>query len=204
MRLENSTHWSDLFLRRMVSFCCKELEVPVRTIKHARFRNSRSSWGGVARSWKRQITACVGRPECFPTTCNTHKVGESFADQVECLVAVTAHEIYHVAATHVPKHQQKTRGRDSYASSERATCVAEFQVLNAFRADRANLLADWERPFAIEPVIKTVQEQRAEIAEQRLTYWLRKAKLAATKVRKYKAKVAYYAKKQAVAAAPKA
>lgn len=194
MKLENSTTWPDHFLRRMLAWTCKELDMPVRTIRHARFRNSRAAWGGVARSWKGQITTCVHPdPMRFPAACSTHKAGESFADRIECLVAVTAHEAYHIAAALVPDHQQKTRGRSSCASSEAATCVAEFKVLDAFRANREALLADWNAAPAME--IKTtvsVQAIRAHAAADKLAKWERKMKAAANKVKKYRRQVAYY------------
>jgi hypothetical protein len=100
-RFENSTHWPDRFLKRMAAWCCRELDVPVRLIRHYRFRNSRSAWGGCARPWSKQISVCVGPASWFPHSCSTHRTGDTFTDQLECLIAVTAHEIYHVAAHHV-------------------------------------------------------------------------------------------------------
>ena len=39
MKLKNSTDWPDWFLRRVVSWCCKQLDCPVREIKNVTFRN---------------------------------------------------------------------------------------------------------------------------------------------------------------------
>src|SRR5579859_4853375 len=108
-RFQNCTHWPDYFLKRMSAWCCRELEVPVRLIRHYRFRNSRRAWGGAARPWRKQITVGVGAASWFSRGCGIHQEGETFTDQIECLVAVTAHEIYHVAAVHIPKHRQSTR-----------------------------------------------------------------------------------------------
>jgi hypothetical protein len=148
MKIKNSTSWQDWMLRRMVSWCCKELEMPVRSVKLAVFRNSRSTWGGCARGWRGQISVCVTRNEAeFPARCDNHKGGEpeSFSDRFECLVAVTAHELYHIAAHCANDHRQRTRnyGRGGYQSSERVTCAQEIRVLKSFRTSREALLAEW-------------------------------------------------------------
>ena len=203
MKIKNSTAWSDEFLRRMTAWCCRELEIPVRLIKTGVFRNSRSTWGGLARGWRRQISVCVSpRDSDFPASCSTHRDDEKFVDRIECLVAVTAHEAYHIAADRHPDHQQKTRRRDDYGSSERITCNMQFKALNAFRANRKALLAEWNVPVKEAPKVSP-QVQRAKEAEDRLAAWQKKAKLAATKIRKYRARVTYYNRVLERAAAPK-
>ena len=192
MKIKNSTKWSNEFLRRMTAWCCRELDIPVRLIKVAVFRNSRSMWGGLARGWKRQISVCVSPLEsAFPAACPTHREGEKFVDRIECLVAVTAHEAYHIAADRHPDHQQKTRRRDDYGSSERITCNMQFKALNAFRANREALLAEWNVPVKEAPKVSP-QEQRAKEAERQLAAWKKKGKLATTKIRKYRTRVTYY------------
>lgn len=193
MQLKNSTDFSDRFLRRMIAWCCRELETKVKTCCwKAVFRNSRSSWGGCARPWRKQITVCIGKSHQFPANCSTHRKGDVFADRLECLVAVTAHELYHVAAEHDPNHKANSRGYGKGSgSSERLTCHYEAKVLDSFRANRESLVAVWSaEPVKVEK--PSVQEQRAAKVERQLANWQRKLKLAQTKVKQYKRKAKYY------------
>lgn len=207
MKLENSTTWPDEFLRHMMAWVFRELDMPARTIKHARFRNSRSHWGGLARSWKRQISVCVSADERnFPADCSGHArrgrcPPDAYADRMECLIAITAHESYHVAAAHVPAHQQKTRGRSTFASSEPATCAAHMRVLYAFRANRAALMAEWTAtpaPAVIVPEIaqsdaaNAMQIKRATAAIAKMERWAKRMRAATNKFNKYRRTVRYY------------
>lgn len=205
MRVINSTDWTDEFLKQMLRWVCFELEMPVRALKIAKFRNSRSAWGGVARAWKSQITVCVGKARLFPIEFGSahYCPGEVFSDRVECLIAVTAHEAYHVAASNVKEHQQRTRrGRESFSSSERATCAAELRVLKSFRNQRETLLAKWSIPVET-PILRiSPQAEKSMKATRLLQRWERKMKFAANKVRKYRRQVAYYEKALAKAAIP--
>lgn len=200
MKIRNSLDIPDWMLRRMTAWCCAEVGLPARKLKLAVFRNSRSLWGGCARWWKGQISVCISGPTNFPHSCNSHEEGESFSDRIECLVAVTAHEAYHIAA-HVGG--ERTRGygtrHNRSGSSERTTCLEEMRVLRLFRANREQLLAEWgEAPeVAARPVIP-IQEKRAAKARTDLDRWTRKLRLAQTKVRKLKARAAYYGRLHAV------
>lgn len=193
MKIKNSTSWNDWMLRRMIKWCCSKLEMPLHSIKVCVFRNSRATWGGCARSWKKQITVCVTDKESeFPASCSTHAAGEKFADRIECLVAVTAHELYHIAAHCVSEHRQRTRGYGKgQGSSERVTCAEEMRVLNLFRQDRECLLTEWQIAPLINPKL-SLTEKRAVKAKIDLARWTRKLKLAQTKVSKLKRRVKYY------------
>jgi hypothetical protein len=204
MKLKNSTDWPDHFLRRMVSWCCKELDIPVRTIKEAVFRNRSHNFSGHAYPWrKRIVVSCAAQLVPVPPNHERkyHKLG--FEDAVDCLVAVAGHEIYHVAAEHVPEHKQRSRrfGR-SAGSSEKATCHAEYKVQAAFRAQRESLLAAWSEPttkdLTVKPKASTV-ERRAAKAATDLARWERKLKLAKTKVATYRRRVRYYEKRSTAA-----
>jgi hypothetical protein len=125
---------------------------------------------------------------------------EAFADRVEALVAVTAHELYHCAADRHPDHRQRTRRRNSFGSSERLTHVMEVKVLRAFRANREALLAAWSADDAKPVTVKAksnVVEKRAAKAANDLSRWERKLKLAKTKVAKCRQRVRYYERRQA-------
>ena len=171
--------------------------MPIRAVRLAVFRNSRSTWGGCARGWRGQISVCVTTNEAeFPANASTHGNGERFIDRMECLVAVTAHELYHVAAHCVTDHRQRTRGYGmGQGSSERVTCAQEIRVLNLFRQSREPLLAEWnitpER--AAKPQITIVDKRKAKAIAD-LEKWERKLKLAKTKVAKMKRRVKYYSR----------
>lgn len=193
MIFKNSTVWPNYFLRRMLSFCCKELGMPVRAIRDVAFRNSRSSWGGSASYWRGRITVCVGRAEHFPARGYRHGNGHqnTIADRTECLVWVTAHE-----AAHCLQNGTKTRAQGG-GGSEIATEWHAKPVLEKFRAMRDALLAEWnEAPaLAIKGPALTLTERRRAKAIADLAKWERKLKLAKTKVKKLKTRVNYYNKK---------
>lgn len=193
MKIKSSLPFEDLFLRRMISWCCGVLEMPVKSVKLAVFRRSRSSWGGCARQWKNQITVCVGAASDFPCGCGTHRAGEVFRDQIECLVSVTAHELYHIAAgLRGSAHFQSTRGygRTRGHSSEPVTCRMEMLALDRFREQREGLLEHWSKPVnRVKAPVKSVLDLRLDRARGNLATWERKLKLASTKVRKYRREV---------------
>jgi hypothetical protein len=196
MKIKNSTAWSDTFLRRLVSWCCRELEVPVRTIRTAEFKNGRRAFSGYANG-RRHITVRVGGVAQFPCPAGYRDSDEVYADRIEALIAITAHEVYHLGARFVAEHQQRTRiGRNGFASGERVTRAAERKTLVAFRQEREPLLAVW----SIEPVARapspqpSVQAKRAARVTVLLQQWQRRLKLAQGKVKKYQRKLRRYEK----------
>ena len=99
----------------------------------------------------------------------------------------------------MPEHQQKTRRRDTWGSSEAITCREEMRILRLFRAAKETLLAEWNTPpvdaYTARPVM-SIQDKRASKARAQLAAWQRKLKLATTKVHKLKARVQYYERQQ--------
>jgi len=190
MTLKNSTTWPNWFLRRMISWCCQELELPVSKVKGTVFRNSRSSWSGCARYW-RGITVCVGSADCFP---RKNRGGATINDRDEALVWVTAHELAHLLQHQANSH---TRLRGGWGGAESATDWHALPILAKFQAARNTLLAQWLTP----PVARlrgpelTLTERRARKAVADLSRWQRRLKLAQTKVRKLRTRVNYYQKK---------
>ena len=113
------------------------------------------------------------------------------------MLRVTAHECAHVmlalhgktAKVQQPIHRRKLID----GGSERQTCWHEEQAMKAFAENRETLLAAWnEAPTVIERPVVSVQERRADKTEADLARWLRKLKLAQTKVRKLKIRARYY------------
>jgi len=110
---------------------------------------------------------------------------------LDSLVSTTAHELVHLWFYH--QVSMTRRGRRS-GGSERETCWHERQVMKKFRASRDELLTAWgKEPMkrAVKPRV-SLQEKRAQAARKKLAEWTRKQRLAATKVKQYKAKVRYY------------
>jgi hypothetical protein len=198
VKLKNTTDYEDRFLRRMVAWCCRQLEMPVKYVRGARFGNARHFWGGLAYLDCRRIGVRVGSPKNCDQPLKHYKFRDGFQvvtnNRLEVLLLTTAHELAHLDAY---RRKNMTRGNGrGHGGSERYIEGRAAQVLEAFRAMRAELLSSWlvapstpaERP------VLSVQQVRATKAISMLDKWQRKAKLAATKVRQYKKQVRYYEK----------
>ncbi len=157
MKIINKTDFPDWMLRRMISWCAKELDFPVRQLALAEFKNTRRrsgdslyvAWGGFARwrdaraNYKRSINVRIApNNDPFPRLTIKHHGGlqESIADRVEALVKVTAHEI-----AHHEQHRRKTNTRryNRRGGSERSTNQLAFRCLRLFREQRDKLLMEW-------------------------------------------------------------
>lgn len=204
---KNSTDWSDAFLRRMLSWVCRELECPRKSIRRVEFGNrTTSTYSG--RAWfNGRILVRVGPAERFPTKARTHAHGTAdefsvgpIADRLEALVKVTAHEAAHI--DNGRRGNLSRRGGDrSWGGSERYTDVRAEKVLDAFRLKRDELVAEWSKqdsPSA-KPAVSIV-EKRAAHAAVMAAKWERKLKAARTKLAAWKRKVAYYDRRYATAA----
>lgn len=189
MKMRNTTDWPDYFLRRMLAWVCKQVQLPVRTLRQVEFgKRKRGCFNG--RAWLRRIRVVIGPASCYPVEpfhypgrTNDQFLSPRMADQVEALVAVTAHEAQHVYGYHYGG------GR-----GERHTRGEERRVHALFVANKEALLAAWQAAPAERPAKKpqSAQEKRAAKVMADLERWQRKAKLAATKIRKLKRQAAYY------------
>ena len=187
MKLINTTPHSNRFLRRLISWACRELDLPVRYVKQAKFRNRRVSYSGHARPYLRRI--CVSTK----TT------------DFDSLAYVTIHELAHLRNAREgcsrPDLWKSESGRErslANGGSEQMTEWFTRPILAKFKANRKALLADWsaEPVAALRAVKPSVVQVRAKRATDNLKCWQTKARLAATKVRKYKRQVAYYVKRK--------
>ena len=204
MKLINTTDFPNVMLRRMVSWCCRRLDLPARYIREAKFQNrSYGPWSGHCKG--RAILVRVGPDRAYPSPSKTHRTGTTLGtilDRTEGLVMVTIHELAHSVQQRV---RTRTRARGGWGGSEAATDALVFPILEAFRKDRDSLLAEWSRPAgtvepAVIPMISPVIESRAAKAQAMLDAWERKLKLAKTKVAKYRKRVRYYEKRHGIAA----
>lgn len=62
MQLINTTDYPDQFLRRLVSWCCKQLKIPVKSIPEAKFRNQSGRTTGRCWSYRGRIVISVIKP----------------------------------------------------------------------------------------------------------------------------------------------
>lgn len=200
MKLVNTLDWPDRFIRRMVSWCCRELGLPVRYIREAQFRNTSNAWGGLC--YGRRIGVRVGNASHFPCKSKRHRNGLQIelADRTETLVYITAHELAHSAN----RRDRAAGRRGGWGGTEQYTDTLALKVLEAFRANRPALLAAWgDGPEAAPatpvtpPRMAAVIEQREAKARAAMERWERKLKLAKTKLAKYRAKVKYYERRAA-------
>lgn len=200
MKITNSTDWPVHFLRRMTSWCCRQVGLPASKLRSAEFRNrTQRAYSGHAYCATSRIVCSVGPAFRFPLPPDNRDgmAGEILADRIEALVAITAHEVEHV-------NQYKSGRWGKLAGRVEAnTRAVEVRVLRAFRAEREALLAAWgaEPARAAKPVV-SLEERRAAKAAADLARWNRKLALAKTKVRKLQIRVRYYDQKRQAACKP--
>ena len=196
MKIVNTLEWPDHFMRRMAAWCCREIGLPVRSLKKAAFRRSSSAWGGRAYLREGSIGVRVGDAKWFPQTTRRHTCleSETIADRLECLVDVTAHEVAHLEQF---ARRSKSRRNGGAGGSERNTQRIAYRTLRTFRENRDALVAEWSREpeQTAEKPKATIIEKRAAKAATKLAEWERKQKVAARKVREYRRRVSYYEKK---------
>lgn len=198
----NSTPWPDHFLRRLVSWTCRELGYPRRSLKGIEFGNrTNAAWSGHGGGWSDHgyILVRVGPESRFPTNTRVHRDGFSvgrIADRVEALVMVTAHEIAHCdAVRRGNKTRRSYRSHGNTVGSERYINGRAKQVLEAFREKRDELLAEWEKPPARQKAKpKSPVQKRAENAFAKEAEWERKLAQAKRLYAKWKRKADYYRK----------
>jgi len=189
MQLKNTTDWSDWFLRRMLSWACKQAELPVRQLKKARFTKCTRSFRG--RAWYSEILVRVGPEDQYPVKfvrhSNAGRVEHDIQDPVEGLIYVAVHECVHIWQGQKPKRWQEI---------ERHADRIGMQGVLEFRANRDSLLTKWmetpTRAAATTSPKVSVVARRAANAKAKLKIWERKAKLSEKKVRYWRKKVQYY------------
>jgi hypothetical protein len=184
MKLINTLDFPDFALRRMVSWVCREVGLPVRHIREIRFSRSRASYSGLHRGGRLgcRLGVRLG-PVTFPHVHCRFGVSSTWNDAWDLLVAIAAHEVGHA-------HDYRERG----TTDERCAELHEREVLRVFQASRETLLAEWLVAPSEKPAKPraSIQEKRAAKAAAKLAEWQRKVKLANTKVKQYRRQVAYY------------
>ena len=201
MKLENTTNVPNYYLRRMISWICKQLEVPVRQVRYAKFGNrSHLSYSGHA--WSTYIL-CNTDPRLDKFPAGRKRSGEGPMDRKHALVCIAAHEICHLATLYrEARGQKKTRrGGKSRGGSEAVVRREETRIAELFERNRNTLTELWSTPPKKLQADrrKSAVQQREERAAANLARWERKLKLAKTKVAKYRKTVRYYDRRHVAA-----
>lgn len=193
MRFRNSTDLADGFLRKLVSWCCKQIDLPLSAVHGCQFTHCAALYRG--RAWSSGRILCrISKPGMpydgsYPHTAKYRGLVNTptytVNDRMEALVFLTAHELWHLV-----QYRRGHKAREAYNDT------VAIGVLKTFRESRETLLADWTRERERKPAVPLTERRAAKVAAD-LARWQRKAKLAATKIRKLKKKLAYYDRKAA-------
>lgn len=195
MKLQNSTDFPCWFLRRMISWVRRQLELPASILLQADFSNCRSC--GRGRAWSgKKILVRTGPDDQHPSRAFTiqGEEGPVHVDRIESLVSITAHELEHLRQ--FARFDRVGWDKRRFQRLEPDCIAAQKRVLRVFREQREALLAAWQavpvRSAALSVPKPSLQEQRLQKAEACLARWQRKLKLASTKVKHYRKRVQYY------------
>jgi hypothetical protein len=207
MKIENRSKWPTPALRVLCKWIVKrEPDLPDHYAFLFRATNDRHSWRGVG--WKSRQTVRLSRRHFgpYPYTKKDHRfkwsVPFEFRSRLETLVYLIAHEAHHSTKGH-PREFEKSNGRTDRAAMEFHCNNAGFEAVKALRIEwptlRTKIYAAMRRE---RDRLKTSKQHDAIRrsdptpkllnARESLVTWRRKAKLAATKIKKYRRKVAYY------------
>jgi hypothetical protein len=148
MEIVNSIGWRSGWLRKVVGYCCRELDYPPPLLRKATFRKAhRSTYRGRAHLESREIRVKINPANRYPLATESHRglPPLRLSDAVEVLVNVTAHEVAHLERWERFARDWRRRGkRDTFCEQDTESLAR--RVLAAFRADRGRLLAGWGVP----------------------------------------------------------
>lgn len=196
------------FVRRATAWACKSMGLPVQQIGFVEVRRVRENWTFSGQFTTKSLPSGQ-RAGClvlrmgelgYPCKFRRNDIDHYYETPLHAFVYVLAHEAAH--CWHWWRERNgaaKTRrnGRHS-CGSERLTDIQAQRVYQEWLANAEALLAEWraESKRQPKPQISAVEKRAAKAAEN-LATWVRKAKLAKTKVAKYRRAVRYYERKAA-------
>lgn len=216
----NTSELSTPFLKAMLKWCMREVGVP----DHPRYplkgkfldvsfkRSRRHAIYGWADYGRNTVEVWIGPENLFPVNLGhrrayrTEFIQTVMCDRFEAIVNVTAHGL-----AHHQLHRRRLRNPEAAPNNERNAETIARGVLQAFRENRATLLASWPshvpqaKPAAIAVKLDAVEARRKRAMENelkahaQLAKWERKLKLAKTKIAKYQKRVRYYEKNKVIA-----
>ena len=192
MKIKNSTDFSDAFLRRMVSWCAKQIDFPfpVHHTQEATFCNSkRRAYSGRAWGSRRRLVR-IGPGSLFPLAPYTrYGIPLRYRTRIETLVHVTTHELGHL---------KQVREGLKRTTLEKDCERHAARVLVVFLENRDTLLRQWDKTaYRITKPKPTLQERRAAQVAIRLAAWEKRLRRAQNKVKEYRRKSRYYDRKRA-------
>ena len=211
MNFKNSTEFPDYLLRRMFSWVCKQVEVPLKEIRDVNFTKT-NTYSFKGQQCGRNGLMRIGKVELFPRAYNRKDTGMPlwFEDRIDALVYLTGHEVCHI------EQYLRLRGKNikRYASRESEAQRTGRDVLVTFLKQKEFLMAQWGavdlrtvKPSAPKP---SIQEKRAKVAQESLERWekeyqrrVKYAKQAQDKMKEWQKKVKYYDKQLSLKAASK-
>jgi hypothetical protein len=196
VKLKNTTDGPDHFLRRATSWVAKQIGLPIRRVREVVVRNRADSASGRA-YWSMRVVVSIGRtgfPQPayrYPGRTNDAFMIPAKADRLEALIGTLAHELTHLRQFDVIRWKGAVRKLKRTPGTERPTTFEERRVLELFKSQREELLTEWNiaPPEKVKP---SLQEQRRAKALRDLERWQRKLKLAQTKVKQKRRRLAYY------------
>ena len=167
-------------VRRMVSWISKQIGYPVRMFQRVEFRSRGRDYSGMCHGKRWFGVRVCERSSAYPMVHSRFGFSHTFHDPWDALVSITAHEIAHC-------NDRLESGR----TNERSAEMQEDRVWQVWLVQREALLAEWlaepnagAQQTAAGPksslAIKTLNRHEAALRR-----WKTKAKLAATKVKKY-------------------
>lgn len=126
--------FTDRALRKLLSFCAKEIGFPIRRLRRVDFLRTGKAFSGRWYPRQSRMSVRVGSSLVFPVRYSRFGIEKVVVDQWSAIVSIAAHEFAH--------------GNDlleSGKTNERSAELQEKRVRDKFEANRAALLAEWTR-----------------------------------------------------------
>lgn len=139
MKIKNTTDWPDYFLRRLVAWCCRELQMPARNIREAVFRNRTGfSYSGHCDLWGR-IVVSIYRPmkPVIEEITGKQRAGQEHLNRILKRSAMAAMvdpvhlKTHKFCGCYCERSEAEKRVRDWTPQAERAQCINDLVRVTA-------------------------------------------------------------------------
>jgi len=155
MEIKNEIDCPDYFLKRIVIWCCNQLDFKHKYIERAEFKYNRKSevraagypsYSGTAYCRENRIVVRISpNSDSFPCETRIHRnnehIVETINDRLEAIIMVTAHEVAHLYQWH------KNEGKDvpKRGGLEVVTDRYAYNTLRIYRVNKERLHKEWYR-----------------------------------------------------------
>lgn len=215
MKIENTSRYSNAEVRYLVNFAAKCVgRKQIGRVRGVEVRNRNNGRTFSGHAWgSGYVVVSVGAPECFPKTIDRRRSKERYSawpvftmqDWRECIVAVSAHEFGHL------EQFQRSRRLMKHIPVSEIECEQEAKrAVEAFRKDietHNQKMAELIEKDKGKVANKQMKRAAAKSASGKLAKlednkkrWMRKLKLAQTKLKMINRKMKYYQKKESESA----